>query len=137
MDGTLTDRPTGVELFRRWVMDLVPAPPAECDVLSDLDGYEPEDVPAMIDVLRQAELACLTGLNEFNRRTHAEREQAQAQDHDPRARVDMSMIVRTEIVERWHGRITWLQDVRQYLEREQRREGVAASSRGGVVSALR
>lgn len=118
MDGTLTDQSTGIELFKRWIMDMVPAPPAELDALSSVELHHPEDLPAMIKVLREAELACLTGLNEFNQRTHEERQRAEAEDPAQRARREttMSTIVRTQTIQRWHSRITWLQDVRRYLE---------------------
>ncbi len=78
--------------------------------------YGTNELPEMIAIVREAEIACMVALGELNRQIRSEREQTAAQ----RGECDLSILIWGEAVERWNGRIAWLQNVRRYLEKEQR-----------------
>jgi len=107
---------TNLEFFRRWVM-----PAASTTSIPELRariaGYRPEDLPEMIEALREAETACAIGLGDLNEQIRNERQQAGVQ----RGECDMSILIWAEATGRWDSRIAWLQNVRRYLEKEQQR----------------
>jgi hypothetical protein len=74
----------------------------------------PEDVPDMIQVVRDAEMRCLQQLQKVHQRARAERDVASAGKW---ARKVQLMVMQGEVME-WDARIKWLQDVRQLLEKE-------------------
>lgn len=102
-------------VFRNWVMPGVSTTSIP-ELRTRIAGYGPEDLPEMIEAVREAETACAIGLGDLNRQIRNEREEADVQ----RGECDMSILIWAEATERWDSRITWLQNVRRYLEKEQR-----------------
>lgn len=103
-------------LFRRWLMPAVPAPSIP-ELRVRIASYRSDDLPEMIEAVRDAEAACAVGLGDLNQQIRDERQQAGVQ----RGECDMSILIWSEAVERWDSRIAWLQSVRRYLEKEQQR----------------
>jgi hypothetical protein len=86
----------------------------------------PEDMPEMIEVVREAEMRCLQQLQKVHRRARAERDATGVSEW---ARKVQLVVMHGEVLE-WDVRIKWLQDVRRYLEGElQRSEIVWAPTR--------
>jgi hypothetical protein len=104
-----------MELFRDWVMPAVSTTSIP-ELRARIAGYGPEDLPEMIEAVREAETACAIGLGDLNRQIRNERQQADVQ----RGECDMSILIWAEATGRLDSRIAWLQNVRRYLERAQR-----------------
>ena len=104
-----------LEDFRRWVMPAVSTPSSIPELRARLAGYRSQHLPEMIELVREAEMACAVELDDLNRQIRNERQQDGIQDGE----CDMSILIWAEAVERWDSRITWLQNVRRYLERQQ------------------
>jgi hypothetical protein len=114
-----------MEFFRRWVMPSVSTVPAR-ELRARIARYGPDDLTEMIEMVREAEMACAVGLGGLNRQIRDEREEAGIQ----RGACDMSILIWAEAVERWSSRIVWLQNVRRYLEKAQRQhEDMAVPTR--------
>jgi DNA-binding PadR family transcriptional regulator len=106
--------PRGVEHFRRWMRASTSMPPVREELLAKIAFCAPSDLPRMIEIVRDAELACLGRLGEMNERMRTARRLA----GDDSWRRLMSLIVTASDVAWWDGRIKWLQEVRRYLQRE-------------------
>ncbi len=104
-----------IELFRSWVMPSTLTPSVQ-ELRCRIAHYGPGDLPKMIEIVREAEIACMVGLGDLNRQIRGEREEASVQSVE----LDMSILIWADAVERWHGRITWLQNVRRFLEKGNR-----------------
>jgi hypothetical protein len=109
--------PRGLEHFRGWLHASSSTPPVREELLAKLAFCGPSDLPRMVEIVRDAELACTVQLQELNQRIRAERLRA---GEDAWRRL-MSMIVLTGDVAWWDGRIRWLQELRAYLQQEGRR----------------
>lgn len=107
-----------IEHFRRWVMAPVSIPSVPKELHAALS--EMEDLPEMIEIVREAEMACMWQLHERNRRTRPAREPA---DTDEWARTIQLLVTHREVMD-WDTRIKWLQDVRQHLEKKQQRSEI-------------
>ena len=68
----------------------------------------------MVEIVREAELACAVQLKELNERMRRQR----LLDRDDAWRRLTGMIVTAGDVAWWDARIKWLQALRQYLQRE-------------------
>jgi hypothetical protein len=103
--------------FRRWVM----APVSTPSVPEDLDAAlsETEDLPEMIEIVREAEMSCMQQLQECNRRRRPAREAT-----DPTIHL---LVTHREVME-WDTRIKWLQDVRRHLEKKRQRSEIACAA---------
>lgn len=106
-----------IELFRAWVMPPASTPSVD-ELRSRIGRYGPDDLPEMIEIVREAEVVCIVGLGDLNRQIRDEREQADIQ-HGER---DISILIWAEAVERRDSRIRWLQNLRRYLEKELERK---------------
>ncbi len=106
--------PAGVEHFRRWLRASTQTPPVREELHAKIALWGAEDLPRLIEIVREAEIACTQQLQELNRRTRREHESAGASEW---SRVKQ-LIVTTGELAWWDARIRWLQDVRLYLERE-------------------
>ncbi len=106
--------PAGVEHFRRWLRASTQTPPVREELHAKIALWGGEDLPRLIEIVREAEIACTQQLQELNRRTRRERESAGASEW---SRLKQ-LIVATGELAWWDARIRWLQDVRLYLERE-------------------
>jgi DNA-binding PadR family transcriptional regulator len=106
--------PRGVEFFRRWLSASSSIPPVREELLAKISFCGPADLPRMVAIVREAELACTARLNELNRRVRAQR---RIDADDPWRRL-MTLIVAAGDAAWWDARIKWLQDLRTYLQRE-------------------
>ena len=107
----------GVEHFRRWMRAAVSTPPVREELHARIALCEPADLPAMINVVREAESACALKLQGLQWRMQDERQGAATRDWGYR----MGLLVSSGDVAWWGGRIKWLQSVRMSLERERQR----------------
>jgi DNA-binding PadR family transcriptional regulator len=118
--------PRGVEHFRRWLRASTSMPPVREELLAKIAFCGPSDLPRMVEIVRDAELACTARLQEVNERMRRERHLA----GDDRWRRLMSLIVTAGDVAWWDGRIKWLAELRSYLQREGQRYEAGRDSRG-------
>jgi DNA-binding PadR family transcriptional regulator len=109
--------PRGVEHFRSWLRASPSTPPVREELLAKIAFCGPSDLPRMIEIVRDAELACAAQLKEVNERMRTARRLA---GDDPWRRL-MSLIVTAGDVAWWDSRIKWLQELRRYLQEEGRR----------------
>ncbi len=109
--------PKGFEHFRRWLLASTSTPPVREELLAKVTFCGPGDLPRMIEIVRDAELACTAQLEEVNARMRRERLLA----GDDRWRRLMSLIVSASDVAWWDARIKWLAELRSYLQREGQR----------------
>lgn len=109
--------PQGVEHFRRWLRASISTPPVREELLAKISFCGPSDLPRMIELLRDAELACTAELKGLNERMRRERLAA----GDDAWRRLMSLIVTAGDVAWWDSRIKWLGELRSYLQREGQR----------------
>jgi DNA-binding PadR family transcriptional regulator len=120
--------PDGVKHFESWLRASTSTPPVREELLAKVAFCKPSDLPRMVEIVRDAELACTARLNELNRRMREERLRA----GDDAWRRLMTLIVTAGDVAWWDARIRWLQDLRRYLQREGQR--YEAEHRSGSVS---
>jgi hypothetical protein len=107
------------EQFRRWMMAPVSMPSAPQELHTALS--ETEDLPEMIEIVREAEIACMRQLRECNRQM---RPAGEASDPGEWARTIQLLVSHREVME-LDMRIKWLQDVRRSLEKQQQRSEIA------------
>jgi len=104
----------GNEQFERWLRASTPTPPVREELLAQITFCGPADVPRMIGIIREAELACTTQPEDLNGRIGTERQPAE----DDEWRRRMGAIV-TDGEAAWlNARILWLKKLRAYLQRE-------------------
>jgi DNA-binding PadR family transcriptional regulator len=109
--------PAGITHFRRWLLASTATPPLREELQAKIAFCGREDLPRMIQIVREAELACGAQLKDLNERMRRER---RLQGDDQWRRL-MGMIVTAGDVAWWDARIRWLQALRQYLQREGQR----------------
>jgi len=109
------------EQFRRWVTAPVSMPSAPQELHTALS--ETDDLPEMIEIVREAERACMRQLQERNRQT---RPAVQAPDTARWTRTIQLLVTHREVME-LDMRIKWLQDMRRSLETQQQRSGLACA----------
>jgi DNA-binding PadR family transcriptional regulator len=109
--------PAGAEHFRRWLRASTQTPPVREELHAKIALWGSEDLSRLIDIVRDAEMACAQQLRELNRRTRGER---RARDVDDWGRM-MQLIVISGEITWWDTRIRWLQSVRMYLEKQRER----------------
>lgn len=120
--------PRGVEHFRRWLRASTSIPPVREELLAKISFCGPADLPRMIEIVRDAELACGSQLRALNERMRRERHLT---GEDEWRRL-MGLIVVAGDHAWWDSRIKWLQDLREYLQREGQRY-VAGQEPGSTV----
>ena len=106
--------PNGVAHFEGWLRASTSSPPVREELLAKVAFCKPADLPRMVEIVRDAELACTARLNELNQRRREEHLRA----GDDAWRRLMTLIVTAGDVAWWDARIKWLQDLRRYLQRE-------------------
>lgn len=119
--------PAGVAYFRHWLRASTATPPVREELQAKIAFCGPEDLPRMVEIVREAELACAAQLEDLNERM---RRQRRLEGDDPWRRL-MGMIVTAGDLAWWDSRIKWLQALRQYLQSEGQRY---AAERGPVSS---
>jgi hypothetical protein len=106
--------PAGIVHFRRWLRASTATPPLREELQAKIAFCGPEDLPRMVEIVREAELACAVQLKDLNERMRRQR----LLDRDDAWRRLTGMIVTAGDVAWWDARIKWLQALRQYLQRE-------------------
>ena len=109
--------PAGIAHFRRWLRASTATPPLREELQAKIAFCGPEDLPRMVEIVREAELACAAQLEDLNERMRRQR----LLDRDDAWRRLTGMIVTAADVAWWDARIKWLQTLRQYLQREGQR----------------
>jgi DNA-binding PadR family transcriptional regulator len=107
----------GIEHFDHWLQASTSMPPVREELLAKISFCGPEDLPRMIEIVREAELACMAQLEGLGERTRRARRLA---GNDEWRRL-MGIIVSSGDAAWWDARIKWLQALRQYLQREGQR----------------
>jgi DNA-binding PadR family transcriptional regulator len=109
--------PAGITHFRDWLLAATATPPLREELQAKIAFCGPKDLPRMIQIVREAELACAAQLEDLNDRMRRER---RLQGDDQWRRL-MGMVVTAGDVAWWDARIKWLQTLRQYLQSEGQR----------------
>ena len=117
--------PSGVDHFEHWLRASTQTPPVREELHAKIALWGSAELPRLIEIVREAELACTLQLQDSNREMRVER---QANDASEWERT-MQLIVSAGEATWWDARIKWLQDVRMYLEREHSRQQSAANPR--------
>lgn len=104
----------GVRHFKAWLRSEITLPSVREELHAKIALCEREDLPHMIETIRDAELLCTSRLNGLNWRIRGKREDSMAEGWPGR----METIVDSGEVAWWGGRIKWLQALRLDLERE-------------------
>jgi Transcriptional regulator PadR-like family len=112
--------PAGIAHFRRWLRASTATPPLREELQAKIAFCGPDDLPRMIEIVREAELACAAQLEDLNERMRRQR----LLDRDDAWRRLTGMIVTAGDVAWWDARIKWLQTLRQYLQREGERYAI-------------
>jgi DNA-binding PadR family transcriptional regulator len=107
----------GIAHFEDWLRSSTSIPPVREELLAKVAFCGPADLPRMIEIVRDAELACTARLKEVNERMRTERRLG----GDDAWRRLMGLIVTASDVAWWDARIKWLQQLRTYLQREGQR----------------
>lgn len=107
----------GIEYFERWLRASTSTPPVREELHAKIAFCGRADLPRMIEIVREAELACAAQLEDLNERMRRER---RLRDDDAWRRL-MGIIVTAGDAAWWDARIKWLQELRQYLQREGQR----------------
>jgi hypothetical protein len=89
-------------------------PPVREELHAKIALSKSEDLPRLVEVLREAELGCAMMLQDLVRRSQRTREQGAPDGWEQR----MAVIVQAGDIAWWESRIKWLQDVRLELTRE-------------------
>jgi DNA-binding PadR family transcriptional regulator len=140
VDGRAADRrrktvyeptPAGVEHFRRWLRASTQTPPVREELHAKIALWGSEDLTRLIEIVREAEMACTLQLRELNRRMQFER---RANGANEWART-MQLIVISGEVAWWDTRIRWLQGVRLYLEKQCKQRPDLSGLGGGQAPA--
>jgi DNA-binding PadR family transcriptional regulator len=104
----------GLEHFEDWLRASTSTLPVREELLTKIAFCGPRDLPRMVEIVREAELACMAQLEDLNERTRRARWLA----GDDEWRQAMGIIVTSGDAAWWDARIKWLQALRQYLQRE-------------------
>ena len=107
----------GAEYFQRWLLASTSMPPVREELLAKIAFCGPADLPRMIEIVRDAERACVAQLENLNERVRREWRSA-GEDQWQQL---MGVLVTSGDAAWWDARIKWLQDLREYLQREGQR----------------
>jgi hypothetical protein len=119
-------RPTGsacVDRFRSWALARLPEPQELDDLRASIEFYQPEDLPEMIEIVREAQRVCMAGQEEVRVRVRDELEQQGLKDEllqrGPKSIEDeLRWFADVEFCTRWSGRVQFLLKVLGLLEKE-------------------
>lgn len=117
--------PSGVDHFEHWLRASTQTPPVREELHAKIVLWGSAELPRLIEIVREAELACTLQLGDANREMRAERQASDASDWER----TMQLIVSAGEATWWDARIKWLQNVRMYLEREHARRQSQAGPR--------
>ncbi len=114
-DGEYVATSRGVEHFKDWLSASLPLPPVREELLAKIALCRVEDLPRLIAVVRDSELACVVIVGDLNRRVREERRVVESV-REWRKRTCV-VVMRGDLAW-WEARITWLQNLRGDLEEE-------------------
>ncbi|HEY2537366.1 MAG TPA: hypothetical protein VGI24_10335 [Solirubrobacteraceae bacterium] len=118
--------PSGVDHFERWLRASTQTPPVREELHAKIALWGSAELPRLIEIVREAELACTMQLSDANREVRADRDTSEVSEWER----TMQLIVSAGEATWWDARIKWLQNVRVYLEREHaRRQSEAGPQR--------
>jgi len=117
--------PSGVDHFERWLRASTQTPPVREELHAKIALWGSAELPRLIEIVREAELACTLQLQDSNREMRVERQVGDTSDWER----TMQLIVSAGEATWWDARIKWLQEVRMYLEREHARQQSTAGPR--------
>lgn len=123
--------PAGVEHFRRWLRASTQTPPVREELHAKIALWGSEDLTRLVEIVREAEIACTLQLRDLNQRMQFERRAAASNEW---ART-MQLIVRSGELAWWDTRIRWLQGVRLFLERQRQQRPGLPGMGGGTAPA--
>jgi hypothetical protein len=103
--------------FRRWLRASTSLPPVREELHAKIVLCRPEDLPLLIEAVKDAEMACTLQLEEANQRERSERAALGEDEWTKR----MGIIASAGVASWWDSRIKWLQDVRRHLQGESQR----------------
>ena len=109
----------------RWLLVSIQTPPVREELHAKIVLWGSAELPRLIEIVREAELACTLQLGDANREMRAERQASEESDWER----TMQLIVSAGEATWWDARIKWLQNVRMYLEREHARRQSQAGPR--------
>src|SRR3984957_11049257 len=104
--------PAGVRHFEKWLLSSSPAPPLRDELHMKVALCQPHNLPRLIELVYGQELVCLARVQELRR--SFQRLQPPAPD---RWSGLVLVHVRDAELSFWDARLTWLQEVRESLER--------------------
>jgi len=131
-DGKFEATAMGVEQFERWLWASLSLPLVREEMLAKVALCRPEDLPRLIELVRDAEIACVAKVGERKQALRELRRAAERMRGHQRRRV---VVLMDSEVAWWEGRIKWLQGLRGNLAEEWERfqaESGAGSSPGRV-----
>jgi DNA-binding PadR family transcriptional regulator len=117
--------PSGVDHFERWLRASTQTPPVREELHAKIALWGSTELPRLIEIVREAELACTLQLQDSNREMRVERREGSASEWER----TMRLIVWAGEATWWYARLKWLQDVRIFLEREHARQQAEAGAR--------
>jgi DNA-binding PadR family transcriptional regulator len=116
-EATYEATPRGVEHFRQWLRAPATAPVLREELHAKIAFCEPRDLPRLIDVVHDEELACIRELDSIRERMLTERE---GDSDRSLAEQDWSALMARGVVDGeaafWGGRIAQLARLRTYLQ---------------------
>jgi DNA-binding PadR family transcriptional regulator len=104
--------PDGVRHFEEWLLASSGAPPLRDDLHMKIALSQPRNIPRLIELIHGQELVCLARVQELKRTFERIR-----QSESPRWSSLVLVLVRDAELAFWDSRLTWLQGVRESLER--------------------
>lgn len=104
----------GLQHFEGWMRASVPLPPVREELDARIALCRPEDLPRMIEIVREAEALCLRKVQSLNYRLRIAREATDEMSWQQR----MELVVSSGDHVWWESRTRWLQQVRVFLEAE-------------------
>jgi DNA-binding PadR family transcriptional regulator len=117
--------PAGVAHHDDWRVSPLQSPPVREELQAKIALCKSEkDLPRLLEIVREAEVASTLQLDEVNRRARAEREISDASEWEQ----TIQMLLATGETMWWGARIKWLQDMRLFLEKWLQHGGPSGSS---------
>lgn len=114
--------PAGIERFHEWMWASVTTPLVREELHAKIALCQPHDLPRMIALVRDAEMVCVGKLQDEvqGRRGHADPQQWSMR---------MDLVVSTGDQAWWESRISWLQRVHLFLDKERQRYEAGSRAR--------
>jgi len=106
--------PAGIERFQSWMWSSMVTPPVREELHAKIALCQPRGLPRMIALVREAEMVCVGKLQHLNREVQERRGDADPEQWSTR----MDLVVSTGDQAWWESRISWLQRVHLFLEKE-------------------